>query len=114
MSKSIKMLQSEAGVVGEASPNIQFAEDVARKLGAEFDHTHGTITNDDCVIFIANTALGRSYIGDKICLNHVVSLKGCQSALARALYRAAKESDNFFEAMLMACEQMLREGGDGE
>jgi len=55
-----KKIQSELGTTGEPSPNIELVDKVGNLLN-EFDHTHDTITDKDCFVFISSVSIGTKY-----------------------------------------------------
>lgn len=74
---SLKQQQSEAGVTGDPSPNYELSEKIGQELFDKFDHTHGTITNNDAYIFVCQLKLGDTYDKSQGCMNVKLSMKGC-------------------------------------
>ncbi len=82
---SHKKQQSELGVTGECSPNMDLCRDVAMKLIEEFDHNHDTVTKEDCFLFIADTHLGDRVDQTQSGMSTYLAKKGCDVDHVRML-----------------------------
>lgn len=92
MQKSIKQLQSEAGVTGESSiDNIMLIDRIDDELMNDFEHNHDNVTKNDAVILLSQMHLGLNVKGDTGVMNTKIVMKGCYHNLVDLLTHSFKQ-----------------------
>lgn len=116
--RSIKMMQSEAGVIGEASNNIEMVGRIIVELSDRFDHTHGTVTGSDTFLFVSELHLGNRIDNGHEVLQGYMARKGCNenivSILSKAIIRDWRLFDLMQQALLVAHSIRYNKPSNGE
>jgi hypothetical protein len=101
-------LQSELGVIGEMSPNAVMLNEITNKLHDTFDHTHGTITDEDCYLIASACRIGHTVNGQgKIVLEF--SRKGCDEDILDLLTKLLVKDDRMMQIVSMAIVRAIME-----
>lgn len=93
-----KQRAAQLGATGEMSPNLQHLLDLNKILKA-WDHTHGTVTDTDAVLVMANARLGVRE-GNKGISDQMLAVRGCVTdicRLAQQLFENNPEIRHAFE-----------------
>lgn len=95
---SVKQMQSEMGVTGEATPNIDIVNEVVDYLTEHFEHEHnGHITENDCILLVSNLKLGCRLDNKEPALLMFGMQKGCDVDKDAMLYCLLKSDRELFE-----------------
>ena len=115
---SPKRLQSELGAVGEYSPNIERVIEQLKEMHGTFDHTHGTITNDDAVLCLVQTYAGQSVNGEEKMFGTHVAIRGCYHNMEDLLTTLFLNKPDYIQiatnAIGRALMKIARSGGEGD
>lgn len=103
---SLKMIQSELGVTGDASPNVELMESIGKQLSL-FDHTHDTITGEDCYLLVGHIRVGNLVADKKPALGFILAQHGCFSDLKLALTKWLREMPEILPVVQLAIMDAL-------
>lgn len=100
---SVKRLQSEAGVVGDCSPNLEMASKTAIDFFDAFEHDHTKLTKEDAFFFLSDVHLGRTIRNEnEVVFNTYLSHKGCDADLVRMFTKFLTHHPRFINTFSQA------------
>lgn len=79
-----RRMQSEMGLIGDFSPNLEVIKNAVDVL-ANFDHTHETITDEDCFILMSDVFLGYKIDGSDRSMTTYTYTRGCHNDMTALL-----------------------------
>lgn len=74
---SAKRMQSELGATGEYSSNIEFVIKSFKEMYDNFEHVHGTITNNDAFLAVSNVLVGTDFNKTENIYATLMAVRGC-------------------------------------
>lgn len=107
---SVKQWQSEVGMTGDPSPNVELLLQISALL-EKFEHNHGNITKLDCYVLISSVCMGQKLIPtgnpreNQMVLGELV---GCNADLAAAMCGFLMQNEHLIEIFEVAVTEARR------
>ncbi len=67
--KSVRYMQSEMGVTGDESPNLEYVTNLVQQIGDNFEKKRDGLSQADSMFLVSSVRLGESINGGQVALN---------------------------------------------
>lgn len=115
---SAKRMQSELGATGDYSPNIEFVIKSFKEMHDNFEHVHGTITNNDAFLAVSKSRVGTDITKTDNIYATMMAVRGCyndmEDMFVTLLCRKPQYIQIFQRAMARAIHNLHHGGGEEE